>query len=168
MKEKKMEEYVVGHIYANDYSPDQSWQLLQWCRRHGTEEWTLSAKPGKKDRSRSFDYFQDTTEQFRLPLSERRQLTMSRRQAFVRPTPLWRLNSAAFVALQQFLPDGLFSYAAKRDGEFEDPVFYRSGELMLGIVSHEKEGVIRVTSEECRSLRAQGFVIRDFGTLVGY
>jgi len=39
---------------------------------------------------------------------------------------------------------------------------------MLGVVSHENEGLMRVTARECDLLTAEGFVLRPFGAMVGY
>ena len=163
-----MQSYIIGHLYETDYTPEQFLQLVKWCRKHGADEWTLTTTPIKNDRSGAIRHFEEVNEPFRLPPAERRQLTMSGGKPFLRPTPLWRLNTDALNTLQQFLPEGLFSYSEETGGVFEDPVFYRNGELMLGVVSHEEEGIIRVTPEEYRSLRAQDFIIRDFGTYVGY
>jgi hypothetical protein len=86
----------------------------------------------------------------------------------MRSTALWQLNSAALIAMQEFLPEGLFSNSVGKEGRFEDPVFYRKGEFMLGVVSHENEGIVRVTATEYRLLEAQGFNLRHVGTMVGY
>ena len=47
-------------------------------------------------------------------------------------------------------------------------MIYRNGELMLGVVSHENEGVVRVTARECDLLKAEGFVLKPYGAMVGY
>ena len=47
-------------------------------------------------------------------------------------------------------------------------MFYREGELMLGVVSHEGEGILRVTPEERQSLERDGFPFRVSGRYVGY
>ena len=39
---------------------------------------------------------------------------------------------------------------------------------MLGIVSHENEGILRVTEAEKRILEVEGFPFRSFGSYVGY
>ena len=39
---------------------------------------------------------------------------------------------------------------------------------MVGIVSHEKDGVLRVTRAERRDLQKAGFPFREGGQFVGY
>lgn len=163
-----MEEFITRHIYTTDYDPAKTWELATWCRLHGANEWTLTTVPERGDRSGAIRHFEEVHEPFRLPTAERRQLTSSRNNSFIRPTPLWRLNSASLVALQEFLPDGLFSYPVSKRGTFEDPVFYRNGNLILGVVSHEREGIVRVTAKECQLMETEGFIMKRFGTNVGY
>ena len=119
-----------------------------------------------------FERFDDMTEHFRLPKAKRRSLTAYGSgfgpNAFTRSTELWRLTSASFAVLQEFLPDGFFTNKSTKEGWFEDPVFYRNGEFMLGVVSHENEGIVRVTEAERRLLIAEGFKFRSFGSYVGY
>ena len=47
-------------------------------------------------------------------------------------------------------------------------MFYRHGELILGVVLHEGEGILRVTSEERQLLERDGFPFRISGEYVGY
>jgi hypothetical protein len=70
---------------------------------------------------------------------------------FRRSVPLYRLNEASIQMLMKRLPEGLFFplRVPARGKEFlENPTFYRGGELMLGIVTHEEEGVLLIRSEE--------------------
>ena len=119
-----------------------------------------------------FDRFENATRDFCLPKAKRRQLTAYKSAAgsddFIRPTELWRLNSKSFAVLPEFLPDGLFTYESSETGWFENPVFYRNGEFMLGVVSHENEGILRVTEAEKQILEVEGFPFRSFGSYVGY
>lgn len=81
---------------------------------------------------------------------------------------MWRLTSASFAILQELLPAGFFAYEPADDGWFEDPAFYRNGEFMLGAVSHESEGILRVTETERRLLEAEVFKFQPHGSYVGY
>ena len=47
-------------------------------------------------------------------------------------------------------------------------MFYRHGELILGVVSHEGEGILRVTPEERQLSEREGFPFRTSGAYVGY
>jgi hypothetical protein len=78
-----------------------------------------------------------------------------------RRTRLWELNGETIDALRRVLPDGLFGYAPAERGWFEDPVFYRDGRLMLGILSHEAFAVLRLSEPESAQLSAAGFASHE-------
>lgn len=167
-----MEELITLSVHSDDYDRITSWQLARWCKKHGANEFTLSAITVEGEDRALFERFDGLTEPFRLPKEKRRNLTAYGSgfgpDAFTRSTELWRLTSASFTVLQEFLPDGLFTYESALGGWFEDPVFYRNGEFMLGVVSHENEGIVRVTEAERQLLIAEGFKFRPRGSYVGY
>lgn len=74
-----------------------------------------------------------------------------------RSTELWQLNQVSINALKQVLPAGLFQYEPWGDSWFEDPVVYREGRLMLGVLSHEAFGVLSISELESAQLAAAGF-----------
>ena len=159
---------ITLHVFAEDYPRIKSWQLMQWCKAHGADEWSVSAISVEGSDSGLFDRFDEAVALFRLPDAPRRHLTAYSDAQFTRAAWLWELTPASFSALQEFLPSGLFSYASKDEGWFEDPMIYREGELMLGIVSHESEGILRVTRDERQLLERDGFPFRASGAYVGY
>ena len=163
-----MEELAVRHLYAADYEVSRSWQLVKWCLKQGADEWTISQRPDRRYRSGFLPRFEEATALYHLSPAERRQLTAKTEYLFIRSTPLWRLNSASLAVLQEFLPEGLFSSPGGRGSILEDPTFYRKGKFMLGVVSHENEGIVHVSARECDLLTAEGFVLRPFGAMVGY
>lgn len=163
-----METLIVRHIYAEDYDAETTWRLAAWCQKQGANEWTLNATPVRDDRSGLIRHFEEVFAPYQLPTAARRQLTASRARPFVRPTPLWLLQSATRIRLQEFLPNGLFTNSGGKQGNLEDPILYRNGELVLGIVSHEREGILRVTEKDFTQLEAHGFLTRPYGTMVGY
>ena len=112
-----------------------------------------------------FGHFDGAMTPFRLPNAPRRHLTDYQDGQFVK---LWKLTSASLAALQAFLSEGIFTYQSDEDAWLEDLTLYRHGELMLGIVSHEAEGILRVTPEERQSLERDGFPFRAAGAYVGY
>lgn len=74
-----------------------------------------------------------------------------------RSTELWELNHVTIGALEKVLPAGLFQYEPSEDSWFEDPVVYRKGRLMLGVLSHEAFGVLCISDPEAAQLEAAGF-----------
>ncbi len=163
-----MNDLVTLHIFAEDYPRIKSWQLMQWCKKQGADEWTVAAISVEGAPSGLLDRFDEAMTPFRLPSASRRHLTASRDALFVRTAEFWKLTSASFAALQGFFLDGLFTNRSDDEGWFEDLMLYREGELMLGVVSHEGEGILRVTPEERQSLERDGFPFRISGRYVGY
>ncbi len=110
----------------------------------------------------------------RLANAQRGHLTGRRadERDFIRPLELWRLTSKSLAVLEEFFPNGVFSYEASAEGWLEDLMLYRHidrhSELVLGVVSHEGEGMLRVTNQEQRQLERDGFPFRLRGTYVGY
>lgn len=168
-----MEDSVTLHLFAEDYSPPQFWRLVRWCKDHSAGEWNvtvLKTRKGKKSGTDMLNRFDEQAAPFRLPDARRRHLTSqgASGSGFIRPLELWRLTSKSLTFLEEAFPVGVFRYDAGADGWMEDPMFYRQGELMLGVVSHEGEGILRVTPEERRQLEQDGFPFRLHGTYVGY
>jgi len=155
------------HIFAEDYPRIKSWQLMHWCKTQGADEWTVASITVEGAGLGLSDRFDEAMTPFRLPNAPRRHLTARRNAPFVRTAELWKLTSASFAVLQGFFLDGLFTNRSD-EGWFEDLMLYRQGELMLGVVFHEGEGILRVTHEERQSLEREGFPIRASGAYVGY
>jgi len=128
----------------------------------GADEFTIdfvSSSPGRAaDRWEQFD------EMVRpLSLGEAKRERMSGRTAddLSRATERWTLNETSIEALKDVLREGLFEYDPTQDGWFEDPIVYRDGELMLGVLSHEAFAVLRVTEPESQDFDAAGFPSHD-------
>lgn len=78
-----------------------------------------------------------------------------------RTSRVWELNATTIDALQRALPGGLLSYDPVEQGWFEDPVFYRDGRLMLGVLSHEAFAIMRLSEPESAELDLAGFASHD-------
>jgi hypothetical protein len=69
--------------------------------------------------------------------------------------------------LREALPNGLLSYDPEGSGWFEDPILYREGNLLLGVLSHEAFAVLRLSVVEAMRLNAAGFPSHDSLPRVG-
>ena len=139
-----------------------SWQLVRWCLRKGATEFTLAGvHVGDRDSSSVplFRTFNQLTAHHALPAAPREHLSKMLNEEWERETELWRLNEETILALQQVLPDGIFSYSVGDEGWFEDLAIYRQGALMLGVISHEREGFLRVTEAEKAELESAGYCV---------
>jgi len=69
--------------------------------------------------------------------------------------------------MQQALPNGFLSYDPEPSCWFEDPILYREGDLLLGVLSHEAFAVLRLSVLESVRLSAAGFPSHDSLPRVG-
>jgi hypothetical protein len=124
----------------------------------GANEFTidfLSNKPG-----RAGDRWEQFEELVRpLALGEATRERMSGRTAddLSRGTERWTLNETSIDALKDALEQGLFQYDPAQEEWFENPILYRDGDLMLGVLSREAFAVMRLTVPEAEELAAAGF-----------
>jgi len=81
----------------------------------------------------------------------------------VRKTELWGLSSASVAVLQRYFVEGLFMYPTSEweEGCLEDPIFYRNGQIMFGIVTHEREGILTLSEFEHSEVAALGICSRE-------
>ena len=133
----------------------ESWRLARWCVEHGADEFTVQVLCAADQGTRA-DQFEDTFHD-RFVTTERRRVVAAPGEALVRQLRVWRVDEDALQALRSFLPDGLFTHRVDPHGWLEDLMLFRLGELMLGVVTHQREGVVRVTAEELRELERIGF-----------
>ena len=149
---------IKRYLIPSDYSGAKTWQLAEWCMSLGANEFTIDFLSNNP--SRAADRWEQFDELVRpLALGQATRERMSGRTAddLSRPTERWTLNETSLDALKDALREGLFQYDALQDGWFEDPILYRDGELMLGVLSHEAFAVLRLTAAESEELDAAGF-----------
>jgi len=132
-------------LQSLDFTPEETWRLLQWCREHGADEFAVSL----------YDMTPDPlAPSFRA--RSRREGISGREQWY--DTDLYRLDGESVERLRTLFASGLFQVPAwgSDTGWVENPTFYRNGELMLCVVSHEGYGELRVSQRERESLARIG------------
>jgi hypothetical protein len=143
------------HFFADDLTAAQTWELLDWCSNNGAGEFTLDLLGFLDSPAPLCDEYESALRAFQLPEAAREHLTAPTRREVLRPTRLWRLCAESQLLLQCYLKEGLFTFPSYAEvGWFENPTFYRDGKLMLGVVSHEGEGLGLVTSDEALQIEA--------------
>jgi len=147
---------VDRFIFKDDFTGQQSWNLLDWCVMHGADEFNLAMLSLHDSRAPFLDRAERLLEGFVLPPAPREFVIGD---PLVREAPRWLLSSESLVALKQLFPEGLFMYPTSgwEDGCIEDPTFYRRGALLLGVVSHENEGRLSITEAELADLEQAGY-----------
>lgn len=163
-----MGELEVLNIFEDDIPPEDGWRLVSWCIANGADEFTIDGITSRGTTSLLFDGFDRVADAHRRPSAQRRRLSAYTPDKLIRHTKLWHFNDTTLGALREVLPNGIFTYDVGSESWFEDLTIYRTGELMLGIVTHENEGVLRITPRERVELDALGIKYRLEGAWVSY
>lgn len=131
-------------------------RLLHYLVEHGADEFTITVMALQDTLAPFADAFEDELAPFARPMAPRHMVTAASPSEAIRPVRLWALNEASLACLLTFLDDGLFHSPAGPDGWLEDPAIFRAGELVLGVASHEREAMLRLTPQEHREVAALG------------
>lgn len=154
---------VNRFLVADDLTPDQSWQLLRFCQARGATELTVVQLSLQGGPTTFIDRFAADMAGHARAHQLRPHLSGTSLEDFTRMTALWTLDDASVDVLHRYFTDGLFMYPAGTwdVGCLEDPIFYREGEIMFGIVTHEREGMLSLTDVEHGEVAALGIRTRD-------
>lgn len=149
---------VKRYLAPSEFTAEETWRLVEWCRNLGADEFAIDclgtdATVAEKARHR----FGKVLRPFSRGEETRERMSGRTVDDLKRSTELWELNQVTVGALTQVLPAGLFQYEPWGDSWFEDPVIYREGRLMLGVLSHEAFGVLCISELESAQLEAAGF-----------
>ena len=88
--------------------------------------------------------------------------------AFTRDAELWELNDKTEKLLRENWSIGFASTKVDTDLWLEDLAVYRNDEFMMGVLTHESGGVLRLTELELVDLRRTGFPDRESVPWVGF
>ena len=147
---------VNRFIFKEDYPGHRSWSLLDWCVQRGADEFSLQMLWLEGSDAPLVEAAEKELARFALAPAPREFVIGT---PSVREAPLWSLTSESIAVLKRLFVDGLFMNptSAWEEGCFEDPTFYRRGALLLGIVTHEFEGLLSVTEAELAELEQAGY-----------
>ena len=148
-------------------SAPESWRLLRWCVEHGAAEFTVTVRCMAGEAAPIADAFEDALATSYTGIAGRRILASGSGEN-VQPVRLWALNEGAIASLRTFMSEGLFTHVVDPRGWLEDLAIYRDGALMLGVVTHEQEGVLRATPQEVRELETLGFDFSSHGDAITF
>jgi hypothetical protein len=153
---------IERFIFREDLRPEQTWQLLELCRTCGASEFTLQFLEFEGSTSTFCDRVRALLAPFALPPAVRPHVTAWTNHPATRATALWALMPASISALRSIFDEGLFTYVCgDHDGWVEEPEVYRDGEIVLGVVSHEQEGVLRLSRTEQEEVTALRISTRE-------
>jgi hypothetical protein len=156
--------YVFEHSLRDERGP----RLLRYLLDHGADEFSITVMALQDVQAPFADAFEDELGPHERAPAVRRTLTASTPTDFIRPVRLWAFNETTLERLLSFLHVGLFHWPAGPDGWLEDLTIYRGGELVLGLVSHEQEGVLRLTHQEHSEVAALDIPSEATAEWIGY
>jgi len=159
---------IKRYLAPADFTAEESWRLVEWCREIGADEFTVDCV-GSDARAQATTWrpFEKVVKPFSRGEKTRERMSGATADDLSRSTLLWEMNQVTVGALQQALPNGLLSYDPQGRGWFEDPILYREGNLLLGVLSHEAFAVLRLSALESVRLSAAGFPSHDSLPRVG-
>jgi hypothetical protein len=156
------------YLAPSDFSAAESWRLVAWCQAIGADEFTVDCVAANDVLwPRRWESFEKLIHRFFRGEQTRERMSGRTADDLVRPTKLWELNDATALALTHALPDGLLAYDPSEESSFENPIIYRKGQLLLGVLSHEAFGVLRLSEDESHQLNDAGFRSHDSLPRVG-
>ena len=148
--------YDVRRVTEHTLRGDAGWRLIRWLLDHGADELTIEVMAMRDTPAPFADAFEDEMAPFERPVAPRAMPSGDAASDVVRPVRLWTLDERSIQRLRSFLDDGLFHSPAGPDGWLESLAVFRDGELVLGLISHEREGVLRLTPREHAEVAALG------------
>lgn len=128
-------------VRAEDYSPEGSWRLLDWCLSRGADEFSLAFLGPP--------YLPDTS------WSDVDELLAPFRRHVASAGDRWILTGESAAALHELLPNGLFTHAPG-ERSLEDPTVYRGQRTLLAIATRSAEGVLRLGPDDEASFERTG------------
>lgn len=160
---------IERHVFHADLGSTGGARLLEWCRDQGADSFTLTVIGTPPQLESDAAAIEAPLERFRLPPDRIRSLPEGKPGGFwSQVTALWELNEKSQEILLRNFPKGLLTYIPSDRSWCEDPWIFRKGDLMLGIISHESEGVLRIRADEQLSLDQLEIPYRLKGEWVGY
>lgn len=147
---------VTRYVTDRALRGERGHQLLRYLLERGADELSITVMALQDVQAPFADAFEDELGPFERPAARRLLLAARTTEDGMRAVRLWSLNDASLARFMTFVDDGLFHWPAGPDGWLEDLSIYRQGELLLGLVSHVQEGILRLTAAEHADVAALG------------
>lgn len=144
----------VRYLVEHSLRGERGARLLRYLLARGADEFTITVMALQDTHAPFADAFEDELGPHERPAARRRVLHEADAGDSTRVVRLWTLDEGSLTRLLSFLDDGLFHCSPGPDGWLEDLTVYRRGELVLGIVSHQREGVLRLAPGELAEVAA--------------
>ena len=148
-------------VTAGELTPEQTWRLVEWCAEHGADEFTIAMLSLEGSSATFLEHTEVSLKPFERSIAPRKRVTVLAGQPPMQPTKLWALTTDSIAVLKGLFANGVFTKPSYGEqGWLEDPTLYRADAIILGIVSHESEGVLTLTENEHAQIAAMGIRTR--------
>ena len=147
---------IERYLLHDDNSIDKMWSLVDWIRDRGSEDFSITFESLRGTPPTHCDDAERKLKPFEIESRSREHLEAPEVGEFIRETRLGALTPSSLSVLKELLPDGPFTLRIEDEGWLEDPIFYRGGELVLGVDSHESLGVVRLLPREHKEVEELG------------
>lgn len=160
---------VQRHVFHSDLGKSGGERLLSWCRARGADTFTFTVIGSPPELEQQAGAIEAPFQPYLLPLTTIRSIPEGEEGSYwTKVSVLWELNGVTAPMLLACFPKGLLTYLPTDGSWCEDPCLFRGGELMLGVISHEHEGILRIAASEQLSLDQAELPYRLKGEWVGY
>ena len=160
---------VERYVFHEDLGKPGGERLLAWCRSLGADSFTFTVIGTPPELEQQAAVIEAPLEPFRTSPTRIRAIPEGQPGSYwTQLSVLWELNDTTEAYLLKCFPRGLVTYETTKGSWCEDPCVYRGDELMLGIISHENEGVLRIEAREQLALDQSEIPYRLKGRYVGY
>jgi len=162
------ESLEVRYVSEQGLRGERGPRLLRYLLHHGADEFSITVMALQDTPAPFVDRFEGELERYERSPGRRRVVVDSESHDRSRSVRVWTFNEESLGRLLSFVDDGLFHWPAGPDGWFEDLTLYRRGELVLGLVSREREGVLRLTRDELAEVAALDIPFETTAEWIGY
>jgi hypothetical protein len=160
---------VERHVFHSDLGEAGGSRLLAWCRAQGADTFSVTTIGAEPELSASATALEQRLATFAVNPQRIRPIAEPQPGSYwTHPADVWELNDETAAILLECFPRGLLTYFPDNGAWFENPCVYRGAELMLGIISHEGEGVLRIEAREQLALDQSEMAYRLKAEWVGY
>jgi hypothetical protein len=146
----------VRYVFHAGLRGERGLQLLRYLLDQGADEFSIRVMALHDTAAPFADAFEDELGPFEHSVAARRVVADDGAHDRTRAVRLWSFTAESLARLSSFLDDDIVHCPPGPDGWLEDLTIYRRGELVLGLVSHEREGVLRLTAPELDAIAARG------------
>lgn len=131
-------------------------RLLRFLLQQGADEFSIRVMALQDTQAPFADAFEDELAPYERAMAPRSVVTSLPPTDVIRAVRLWSFTAASLERLLSFADDGIVQWPAGPDGWFEDLTIYRNHDLVLVVISADREAVLRLAPAEHAALAGLG------------